>query len=199
MSSKKPLLLIGQIPPPWHGQAVATQMLFEHEWSGYATGRIRMAYSMSMEDIGRLRLNKLRHLISLVRRTRKWLRENPGTILFYPPASPQWTPFIRDLIFLRLTRHLSAKTVFIYHAGGLAEWIQGSNLKRWLARRVYFEADLSLEVAVEKPSPHELFRAKEWCWSPYGVEVPQAPRGAGLATSRSKSYLWEAFKREREF
>ena len=169
------MLLVGQLPPPWHGQAVATQMLFEHQWEGYEVGRLRMSYSMAMEEVGRLRLNKISHLFSLICQTRSWLKAHPGAVLFYPPASPQWTPFLRDVAYLWFTRRLASSTVFIYHAGGMAVWIQQSIVRRMLARLIYHRADLSLEVAAETPSPHELFQAKRWKWSPYGIDVTEAP------------------------
>jgi glycosyltransferase involved in cell wall biosynthesis len=175
------LLFVGQTPPPWHGQAVATQMLFEHDWEGFEVGRIRMAYSAEMEEIGRLRWHKVGHLLELVKQTRRWLLDHPDAILCYPPASPQWAPFLRDVLYLALTRHLAGRTVFIYHAGGLAEWVKRSWLRRLLARRVFHKADLSLEVAIEEPSPHTLFRAKRWKWSPYGIEVPRVERGPRAA------------------
>lgn len=169
------LLIVGQTPPPWHGQAVATQMLFDEKWEGFEVEKIRMAYSAEMEEIGRFRWNKLVHLLSLIRQTRAWLLAHPGAILFYPPASPQLTPFLRDVAYLLTTRNLAGRTVFIYHAGGLAEWVSRSRILSYLARKVYGKADLSLEVAVENPSPHALFEAKRWKWSPYGVEVPLPP------------------------
>ncbi len=170
------LLIVGQTPPPWHGQAVATQMLFEHDWTGFDVGRIRMAYSTEMEEIGHFRWNKLRHLFTLIRETRSWLRAHPGSILFYPPASPKLTPFLRDVAYLLATRHLAGKTAFIYHAGGLAEWIGRSWIRRMLAHRIYGKADLSLEVATEEISPHALFHAKRWKWSPCAIEVPAPTR-----------------------
>ena len=35
------ILLIGQTPPPWHGQAVATQILFDADWPGFEVHRLR--------------------------------------------------------------------------------------------------------------------------------------------------------------
>lgn len=172
----RPLLLVGQTPPPWHGQAVATQMLFDHDWQGFEVGRISMAYSADFEEIGRVRLHKISHLFELIRQTRRWLLKHPDSILFYPPTSPQWVPFLRDVLYLATTRHLAGNTVFIYHAGGLAQWVKRSMLRRLLARAVFHKADLSLEVAKEDPSPHTLFRAKRWKWSPYGIEVPAVKR-----------------------
>lgn len=167
------LLFVGQTPPPWHGQAVATKMLFDHKWEGFEVESIRMAYSSEMDEIGRLRWEKVGHLLTLIRKTRSALRRMPGAVLIYPPASPHWTPFLRDFIYLLCTRHLAAKTVFIYHAGGLAEWVARSWLRRMMAGLAYAKADLSLEVAVEDTSPHVSFRAKRWKWSPYGIEAPK--------------------------
>jgi glycosyltransferase involved in cell wall biosynthesis len=167
------LLFVGQTPPPWHGQAVATKMLFDHKWEGFEVESIRMAYSSEMDEIGRLRWEKVGHLLTLIRKTRSALRQMPGAVLIYPPASPHWTPFLRDFIYLLCTRHLAAKTVFLYHAGGLAEWVERSWLRRIIARLAYAKADLSLEVALEDISPHVSFRAKRWKWSPYGIEVPK--------------------------
>ncbi|MBK1827822.1 glycosyltransferase family 4 protein [Haloferula rosea] len=178
------MLIVGQLPPPWHGQAIATRMLFKHHWQGFRVCTLRMAYSGSMEVIGHFRLGKVMHLLHLIRRTRGWLRANPGSVLFYPPASPQWVPFIRDFIYLSLTRRHAGSTVFIYHAGGLADWVSTSALRRWMASRVYHRADLSLEVADETPSPRVLFEARRGLWCPYGVDVPNPPEARQCVSDR---------------
>lgn len=169
------LLFVGQTPPPWHGQAVATKMLFDHVWEGFEVECIRMAYSSEMDEIGRVRWEKVKHLMELIGKTRVALRRMPEAILFYPPASPHWTPFLRDFIYLLATRRKAGRTVFMYHAGGLAEWVNRSWVRRLMAHLAYDRADLSLEVAVEDLSPHVLFRAKRWKWSPYGIEAPEVP------------------------
>jgi glycosyltransferase involved in cell wall biosynthesis len=172
------LLIVGQTPPPWHGQAVATKMLFEHDWGEREVKTLRMAYSGEMDAVGRFSLGKVGHLFRLIRETKRLLCEERPTILFYPPASANWIPFLRDVAYLSAVRKKAVGTVFIFHASGLAEWISKSRVRRWLARKAYGNADLALEVAVEPIPPHEVFRSDAWEWCPCAAEVPAMVRGA---------------------
>ena len=96
--SRIPLLLIGQLPPPWHGQAVATKIVFDHDWEGFGTRRLPMAYSSTLGSVGKWRLKKIWHLFELIFDARQMLRENPEAVVFYPPASSNWLPFLRDVL-----------------------------------------------------------------------------------------------------
>ncbi|MEP2777052.1 MAG: glycosyltransferase [Luteolibacter sp.] len=178
------LLIVGQTPPPWHGQAVATKMLFDHDWGEREVKTVRMAYSDEMHTVGRLKIDKIFHLFGLIRQTRKHLAEEPNTILFYPPASANWIPFLRDVAYLSIVRKKAIGTVFIFHASGLANWITKSRIRTWLARKAYGEADLALEVAIEQVSPHETFKASKWEWCPCAAEVPLMERTAPEAGKR---------------
>ncbi len=164
---------MGQTPPPWHGQAVATQILFEHDWPSFHVFKLRMEFSEEMDEVGRFRLRKLKHLWRITRSARKILKENPGTVLFYPPSSARWIPYLRDLIFLSLTRHLAGSTVFIFHASGLADFVNKTPLLRPLSRLAYERAEVALEVALENHSPHEAFKSLNWSWCPCGIDVPE--------------------------
>ena len=174
--SEPKVLLMGQTPPPWHGQAVATQILFDHDWPGFEVQRLRMEFSEEMGEVGRFHWKKVAYLFQLTLRARKYLKANPGATLFYPPASAKWIPFLRDVFFLGATRRLAGSTVFIYHASGLPVFASQSRLRRWLAGLAYHGADESLEVALEKVTPHEVFRAKRWSWCPCAIDVPEIQR-----------------------
>jgi glycosyltransferase involved in cell wall biosynthesis len=185
-SPKTSVLLMGQTPPPWHGQAVATQILFAHDWPGYHIHRLRMEFSEEMDEVGRFQWKKLQHLWHLIRSARKVLREHPGTILFYPPASAKWVPFLRDVIFLGAVRPLAGSTVFIYHASGLPVFVEGHWLRRLLARRTYHHAQVSLEVAQEELPAHRVFKAARARWCPCAIEVKELPRQRHEADGRTE-------------
>ena len=168
--------MMGQTPPPWHGQAVATQILFDHEWPDFEMHRLRMEFSEELLEVGRFQWKKIRHLFHLILMTRRILKENPGCILFYPPASAKWIPFLRDVVFLACVRHLAGSSVFIFHASGLPVFVQAGLIRRRLGSYVYRAAEVSLEVALEVISPHEVFSAKTWQWCPCAIAVPELAR-----------------------
>ena len=177
MPPKKPALtLLGQTPPPWHGQAVATQILFDHDWPDFDVERIRMDYSEDMDEVGRFNFRKIGRLFHLIAQTRRSLGRSKDSILLYPPASAKWIPFLRDVLFLASVRGKASRVVFIYHASGLAKFAKAGLLRSWMADIAYHGADMALEVAEEEIAPHEVFRAKRHQWCPCGIEVPQLPR-----------------------
>ena len=173
MSSSKPsVLLMGQTPPPWHGQAVATQILFDHDWTGFEMHRLRMEYSEEMLEVGRFQWKKIGHLFQLILGARKILKANPGCILLYPPSSAKWIPFLRDVAFLWSVRRLAGSAVFIFHASGLPVFVQSGRVRRMLGHRIYDDAEVALEVSQEAVSPHAVFNAKSWRWCPCAIDVP---------------------------
>lgn len=173
--SKKQLLIVGQTPPPWHGQAVATKMLVDHEWSDWETDWVRMAYSDGIDEVGKFQWRKIGHLFELTKQVRQKLKENPGTVMLYPPASAHWLPFLRDVYFLIRTRKLARGTAFIFHASGLPAFAKKSRFRSWLANLAYYGADISLEVAQEKVTAKEVFEARESAWCPCAAEIPALP------------------------
>lgn len=173
IESNKPIvLMMGQTPPPWHGQAVATKLLFDHDWGKFPVECLEMQFSREMGEVGRIKTNKIGHLISLIRKARCILKDHPQSILFYPPGSANWPPFLRDFLFLLAVRHLAKKTVFIHHASGLAVFCNKGPIRRLMGRMAYGRSNMSLEVAEEQYSPHLHFKAKKHRWCPCGIDVP---------------------------
>ena len=143
------ILLIGQTPPPYHGQAIAMQQLFDQRWEGLEVRCLRMAYSNSESEVGRFRFRKIFHLISLIIKSWIILIKNRPCCLYYPPASPNRIPIIRDVIFLLLVRPLAKHTIFHYYAGGLPAYVASFSLPlRFLSRLAFSNATLGIDMSL---------------------------------------------------
>ena len=171
MNENFDILLVGQTPPPFHGQAVVTEMLFDHDWGDLEVERLRMAYSDSIDDVGKAGIGKVLHLLSLIWQT--WMivfRKRPK-VLYYLPSSANKTPVIRDIIYLGAVRWCFSKTVFHYHAGGLPEYLESAGIMGKVAKKLYSGADLSVEICKTEHSPGVVFKAKNTVYIPNGLDV----------------------------
>lgn len=152
---------MGQTPPPFHGQAVVTGMLFDHDWGELRVERLRMAYSDSMSDVGKAGVGKLVHLLVLIWKTWMIVLRSRPRVIYYLPASPNLAPVVRDILYLGAVRWLFPMTVFHYHAGGLNQFVKARGWLRVFAKWVYGRADVSVDVNVTNPPSGAYFDAKD--------------------------------------
>ncbi len=176
MRSHYDILLVGQTPPPYHGQAVVTAMLFEHDWGDVRVHCLRMAYSASIESVGRLAVGKLLHLGALIFKTWWAVLTKRPEVLYYLPASANKAPVVRDILYLGAVRWCFPKTIFHYHAGGLPEYIDNAGWLGKLAALAYSNADLSVEICKTDYSPGRAFRARSTTFIPNGLDVKKCER-----------------------
>jgi len=165
------ILVVGQTPPPFGGQAVMIQKLLEGKYPGFELIHVRMGFSREMDEIGRFRFGKLLELAALLGRSfRAWLRYRPP-ILYYPPAGPNLVPFLRDVVFLTLSRPWFKATIFHFHASGVSELypklnrlLQGAF---WLA---YRRPELAIRSAASAPDDGSFMNATRNVVLPLGLE-----------------------------
>ena len=173
MHYKKNILLIGQTPPPYHGQAVATKQLFDHEWSGHQIHFLRMNYSSSESQVGRFSIRKVFHLFYLTFKSLIILIRRYPCTLYYIPASPNLVPILRDVFFLIIVRPFSRGTIFHYHAGGLPEYVSSSKFPiRFLAKLALAKPSLGIEVSNSQMKESNYFSAERRVVIPNGLDVP---------------------------
>jgi glycosyltransferase involved in cell wall biosynthesis len=166
------LVVVGQTPPPFNGQAKMIQQMLDGLSEELSVIHIRMAYSDSVVGAGRFQLKKVAHLFSLIKKTREALRKYPGSVLYYPPASPNMVPVLRDLVYLCAVRPLAGKTVFHFHSGGLSQFAKRHRWLMPLFRKAYGAADLAIELGESCPRDGEFFKATRVAVVPNGVDVP---------------------------
>jgi glycosyltransferase involved in cell wall biosynthesis len=123
MPSDLKVLIVGQTPPPFHGQSIMIQMLVDGPLKNVQTHLVRMNFSEELGEVGRFRWKKVLHLLHVIVQV-IWSRFRHGIlVLYYPPCGPNKVPLIRDIILLLSTRWLFAKTVFHFQASGVSELI----------------------------------------------------------------------------
>lgn len=179
LENKPRIVMLGQTPPPYHGQAVATAVLFGHQWNKVDVAPLRMAYSEESEEVGRFRVAKILHLFRLAFQTIRLLRARKGSLLYYPPASPAVVPIIRDVIFLSLVRMWARGSIFHFHAGGLAAYLKSRPILGFFALLAYRKPSLCIEISsLDHPKIGDFFQAAKQTVVPNGLDVPDSVRSS---------------------
>jgi glycosyltransferase involved in cell wall biosynthesis len=133
-----------------------------------------MNFSANMSEMGRFRLTKVLHMLSVVARMIYRRFADGVPILYYPPAGNYRVPMYRDLFILNCTRWLFDKSVFHFHAGGVSELYEGlPSWQRWLFRRAYFGADAAIRLSELNPEDGRRLEAKREYVIPYGIDDPR--------------------------
>jgi glycosyltransferase involved in cell wall biosynthesis len=169
-SRKVKVLLIGQTPPPYHGQALTIQRLVEGQYRRLKIYHVRMAYSKTLDEVGEFQIRKVFHLAWVIVRVLWVLVSRRIDVVHYPPAGGKVIPVLRDIIALGVIRLFSRKILFVSHASGLYEWLTHSNgVLRRLARLVYSRADGFVQLSSNIPPIGKYLRAKRVFVIPNGL------------------------------
>jgi glycosyltransferase involved in cell wall biosynthesis len=175
MASFTPTIVaVAQKPPPFHGQAVMNQLLLEGDYSKIHLHHVRMAFSHDIQEVGVFRWKKIFHLVAVFFGIVAARFRTGAQVLYYPPASPNMVPFLRDCVLLIGTRWLFKKTVFHFHANGLADlyarlpWL----LKKafWLA---YGKPALSIAISNYGMRDGEFLKSQEIVLILNGIPEPK--------------------------
>lgn len=148
----KYILVVGQTPPPYHGQAISTQRLMDGQYQHIRLRLVRMHFSGEIDEVGKFRLSKILHLLEIVFKMYCYRFRYKTDILYYMPVGSQWVPMIRDVIILLATRWLFRKTVFHFRSGHVDRLYDRLPVPlRWLYRRAYYYPDLSIRLSEYNP------------------------------------------------
>ncbi len=171
MPPRVKVLVVGQTPPPYHGQAIMIERLVRGRFVRVQLFHVRMAFSDSIGEVGRFRISKIFHLVGVIARIIYCRLVHRPTILCYPPAGPNRTPLYRDLAILLCTRWLFPHTILYFHAGGVSElYPQLSRPLQWLFRRALFNADAAIRISLGSPPDPQALQARRQYVVPNGIE-----------------------------
>lgn len=170
------LLIVGQVPPPFGGQAIMIKQLLDSQFSQIELHHVPMQFSKEMGQIGRFTLAKVFELIQVILGILRCRFVESVRILYYPPAGPNRMPILRDLVILTTTRWLFDKTIFHFHAGGVSQAYESipSILKPFF-RKAYFYPDIAIRTSQLAPDDGSLLKAKRNVVVPNGIEDAALP------------------------
>ncbi len=204
------ILVVGQTPPPFGGQAVMIEHLLQGSYKRIRLYHVRMAFSDDMESVGKFALRKVLVLFSTIASI-WWARFKFRTpVLYYPPSGPNKVPVLRDIVLLCATRWLFSKVVFHFHAGGVSAFEpELPSALRPLFRWAYRRPSLAIRTAPQNPEDGKALGARRDVVVPNGIPdlrgtVPERTAGPGeplvilftgvLIPSKGVRVLLEAFR-----
>jgi glycosyltransferase involved in cell wall biosynthesis len=173
-------LVVGQTPPPFHGQAVMIEHLVRARFRRVRLLHVRMAFSREIADIGRPRPGKVAHLGDVLARISAVRLRHRVDVLYFPPSGNSRAAMLRDVAVLLFARPLFPLTVFHLHAAGLADlYPRLTSAEKALFRRAYGRPDCTIRISSGAPPDGELLRTRREVVVPYGIEdaAPGHPRG----------------------
>ena len=164
------IIAVAQTPPPIHGQSIMSQLLLEGTYSKIRLHHVRMAFSNDIQEVGVFRWKKIIHLIEIFFQIIRLRFQTGASILYYPPASPNKVPFLRDCVLLIGTRWLFKKTVFHFHANGLCDFyptlpVIFKRLFQW----AYNCPSLSIAISKHGVRDGEFLKSKKTIVIPNGI------------------------------
>ncbi len=168
---KKKILVVGQTPPPFGGQAMMIKRMLDGSYQHIELYHVRMSFSEEMSEMGVLKLHKLTHLISIILKIIYYRIRCNIRVLYYPPSGPSRLPMLRDMAILLCTRWMFNKTIFHFHAAGIGGlYSQLPVYLQVLYRWSYFKPDIAIILSENNPNDDEVLQAKERYIIPNGIE-----------------------------
>ncbi|MDQ6711249.1 MAG: glycosyltransferase [Candidatus Dormibacteraeota bacterium] len=155
------------------------QRVLEGRYRGVRIDHVRMNFSRGMDEVGRLRLRKVGHLLQLIVRVMAARLGFGSHALYYPPAGPERIPMYRDIILLLATRWMFRHTIFHFQASGLSEmYPRLGPLAKLLFRAAYYRADIGIRTDVFAPPDPARLRSRREALIPNALEdvAAQTPR-----------------------
>lgn len=181
------ILVVGQTPPPFGGQAIMIQQLLETKIAQIEFHYVPMQFSKEMNQIGTFAISKVFELFKVILRILRYRIFEKARILYYPPAGPNKVPVLRDIVILGATRGLFDKTIFHFHAGGVSELYRTfPPALKFLFRKAYFYPDIAIRTSHLTPDDGRNLRARMEFVIPNGIEDEAKPY-LNLITATSRN------------
>lgn len=153
------LLIIGQTPPPYVGQMLSIESLVKAQYRDIQVYHTRMNYSQTTDQIGKVRIRKLFHLLRVIFESSYKILRHRIDVIYYPPGADP-VPVLRDIATLLVLRRFRRKLILVFHASGLCERISSwQGIRFWLFKKAFFFPDAAIQKSALNPPDGEFIKA----------------------------------------
>jgi glycosyltransferase involved in cell wall biosynthesis len=167
------VLIVGQTPPPYHGQAIMIDALLRNPSNRVKFYHVRMNFSKTISDTGKFRLMKLCQLLITISQIYFYRVVFNIKILYYPVSGPVKLAVYRDIVVLLTTRWLFNRTILHFHAAGISLlYPKLPSVTRFFFRRAFYGAFAGIRLTWLTPDDAKSLRVEHDYIIPYGIEDP---------------------------
>ena len=166
-----PIIVVGQTPPPFGGQAVMIEMLLRGVYEGIQLLHVRMDFTKEMNEMGRWKARKITTLLRIVFEIYRERIRSGARVLYYPPSGPKLLPVARDIAILLPSRWLFKTVIFHFHATGLSTFRETLKFPMsFLFDRAFMRPDISVRLAETATSEGGRLGTRKEYIVPNGIE-----------------------------
>lgn len=142
---KTGIIIIGKIPPPYFGPAVATQILLNSSLKDvFELSHVDTRLNKGIQTMGKFQLKKILFLFGIYFRYLRFLFNSRNKIVLLPIAQES-SALYKDLIFLALGRLFRKKVVLHLRGSALLNWYQNtSGWNKWLFKKAFSKASAGI-------------------------------------------------------
>lgn len=158
----KKILVVGQTPPPYGGQAMMIQYMLDGEYQKAEMYHVRMCFSREFNDRGKFSLYKVLHIFTIIWNVWKMRWKHGMKTMYYPVSSAPKVALLRDAIILMCTRWLFKEVVYHFHAAGVSEELpKYPQPLRGLVYWILQKPELAITSSEHNPKDAEYLKAKK--------------------------------------
>ena len=185
------VVMVGLVPPPFHGQSIITKALFESDLRPIRSRVVEARFNQEIGQVSRFEFRKLLELFRVIGRCLDQRRRSGAALLYYTPGSAKLVPFLKDVVLLVALRPFFKRTLLHYHSGGLPEFLRRRWWTRGLGRLAYGRGAWAIALTGSVPVPGLEFGAAREIVIPNGIKG--APAFAGEKTCWADSVFTVVF------
>lgn len=134
---KSKILFIMHMPPPVHGAAMMGKAIKDSKVINqrFDCEYINLATAVSISDIGKLSLGKVKAFVKLLAEIRKKVKQMKPDLVYITPNA-QGGAFFKDFVVVQMLKALGCKVVAHYHNKGVSTK-QDSKIYDWCYRHFF--------------------------------------------------------------